>query len=406
LRFFAGALPRIVAFDDYLQGQDMALGAKGPRVAIIHYWLVGMRGGERVLERLLRLYPGADIFTHVVRPDRLSDTIRAHRIQTTFIAKLPGAQRFYQHYLPLMPMALEALDLRGYDLVISSEAGPAKGVIAPPDAFHLCYCHSPMRYLWDHFHDYHARAGWLSKRVMPPMFHRLRQWDAISAQRPDRVLANSAFIARRIRKSWGRDAAVVHPPIDVARFGLSDTVDGPYLWVGQMTPYKRADLVVDAFARLGLPLLMVGTGEMAADVARRATPNVTIVPRLDFAALTRAYAQCRALIFPAEEDFGMIPVEANASGRPVIAYAGGGARETVIDGETGLFFDEQSVESLIDAVERCEAWLSDFSPAAALANARRFAPEVFDAGIRAAVAQGLGLETDLRDASTPIRRIG
>lgn len=206
LRFFAGASPRIVAFDDYLQGQDMALGAKGPRVAIIHYWLVGMRGGERVLERLLRLYPGADIFTHVVRPDRLSDTIRAHRIQTTFIAKLPGAQRFYQHYLPLMPMALEALDLRGYDLVISSEAGPAKGVIAPPDAFHLCYCHSPMRYLWDHFHDYHARAGWLSKRVMPPMFHRLRQWDAISAQRPDRVLANSAFIARRIRKSWGRDA--------------------------------------------------------------------------------------------------------------------------------------------------------------------------------------------------------
>jgi len=305
-----------------------------------------------------------------------------------------------------MPMALEALDLRGYDLVISSEAGPAKGVIAPPVAFHLCYCHSPMRYLWDHFHDYHARAGWLTKRVMPPMFHRLRQWDAISAQRPDRVLANSAFIARRIRKSWGRDAAVVHPPIDVARFGPSDTVDGPYLWVGQMTPYKRADLVVDAFARLGLPLLMVGTGEMAADVARRATPNVTIVPRLDFAALTRAYAQCRALIFPAEEDFGMIPVEANASGRPVIAYAGGGARETVIDGETGLFFDEQSVESLIDAVERCEAWLSDFSPAAALANARRFAPEVFDAGIRAAVAQGLGLETDLRDVSSPIRRIG
>ncbi len=377
-----------------------------PRVAIIHYWLVGMRGGERVLERLLRLYPGADIFTHVVRPEALSATIRAHRIQTTFIAKLPGALRFYQHYLPLMPMALEALDLRGYDLVISSEAGPAKGVIAPPDAFHLCYCHSPMRYLWDHFHDYQARAGWLTRRVMPPMFHRLRQWDAISGQRPDQVVANSAFIARRIRKSWGRDAGVIHPPIDVARFGPSATPTGQYLWVGQMTPYKRADLVADAFSRLGLPLLMVGTGEMAVDVARRAAPNITIVPRLDFAQLTRAYAQCRALVFPAEEDFGMIPVEANASGRPVIAYAGGGARETIIDGRTGLFFDEQSVDALIDAVERCERWLGDFSPDAAMANARRFAPEVFDTAIRAAVAQGLGIAPDHDQGTGTVRRFG
>jgi glycosyltransferase involved in cell wall biosynthesis len=382
----------------------MALGTKAPRVAIIHYWLVGMRGGERVLERLLRLYPGADIFTHVVRPGRLSDTIRAHRIQTTFIDRLPGAQRFYQHYLPLMPLALEALDLRGYDLVISSEAGPAKGVIAPPDAFHLCYCHSPMRYLWDHFHDYQARSGWLTRRVMPPLFHRLRQWDQASAQRPDQVLANSAFIARRVRKAWGRQASVVHPPVDVTRFGPDDAIGRHYLWVGQMTPYKRADLVVAAFARLGLPLVMVGTGELAKSVARAATPNITIVHRLDFASLARAYAQCRALVFPAEEDFGLIPVEANASGRPVIAYAGGGARETIVDGETGLFFDEQSVDALIEAVERCERWLGHFSPAAALANARRFAPEVFDAGIRAAVAQGLGTDTDWPQIARPVRR--
>jgi glycosyltransferase involved in cell wall biosynthesis len=263
-----------------------------------------------------------------------------------------------------------------------------------------------MRYLWDHFHDYHARAGWLTRHVMPPVFHRLRQWDVVSAQRPDRVLANSAFIARRVRKTWGRAAGVVHPPVDVTRFATADTVGRQYLWVGQMTPYKRADLVVEAFARLGLPLVMVGTGEMARSVARRATPNITILPRLDFAGLTRAYAQCRALIFPAEEDFGLIPVEANASGRPVIAFAGGGARETVVEGETGLFFDEQSVASLIDAVERCEAWLGDFSPAAAVANARRFAPEVFDAGIRAAVAQGMGTDLDWREANSPIRRVG
>ena len=406
LAYFAPALPVTVPIETSFGNTGMARGTQAPRVAIIHYWLVGMRGGERVLERLLRLFPGADIFTHVVRPEAMSDTIRAHRIQTTFIARLPGAQRFYQHYLPLMPMALEHLDLRGYDLVISSESGPAKGVIAPPDAFHLCYCHSPMRYLWDHFHDYHARAGWLTRHLMPPLFHRLRQWDQASAQRPDRVLANSAFIARRVRKAWGREAGVVHPPVDVTRFSPADSIGDHYLWVGQMTPYNRADLVVEAFARLGLPLLMVGTGELAAHVARRATPNVTIVPRLDFADLTRAYAQCRALIFPAEEDFGLIPVEANASGRPVVAYAGGGARETIVDGETGLFFDDQSIDSLIDAVERCERWLGHFSPAAAITNARRFAPEVFDPGIRAAVAQGLGMDEDWRAVGSPVRRIG
>jgi glycosyltransferase involved in cell wall biosynthesis len=387
----------------------MMRGRTRPRVAIIHYWLVGMRGGERVLERLLHLFPGADIYTHVVRPERLSETIRAHRIETTFIARLPGAQRYYQHYLPLMPLALEQLDLRGYDLVISSESGPAKGVIAPPDAFHLCYCHSPMRYLWDHFPDYHARAGWLTRKVMPPLFHGLRQWDHASAQRPDRVLANSAFIARRVRKAWGREADVLHPPVEVARFAPAASVGSHYLWVGQMTPYKRADLVVEAFARLGLPLVMIGSGELAAQVARRATPNITIMPRLDFANLARAYAHARALVFPAEEDFGLIPVEANASGRPVIAYAGGGARETIVEGQTGLFFDEQSVDSLIDAVERCERWLGDFSPAAAVANARRFAPEIFDAGIRAVVAQGLGADADDsegRSGASPIRRIG
>lgn len=363
---------------------------RAPRVAIIHYWLVGMRGGERVLERLLRLYPQADIFTHVYAPDRVSDLIRRHTVQTTFINRLPGAQRHYQKYLPLMPHALEQLDLRGYDLVISSESGPAKGVITAPDAFHLCYCHSPMRYLWDHYHPYRAKAGWLARQLMPLMFHGLRQWDTSSAQRPDRIVANSAFIARRVRKAWGREAGVVHPPVDVALFTPAGTVTDRYLWVGQMTPYKRADLVAAAFTRLGLPLLMVGTGECAAEVASLAGPNITIVDRLPFDALRRAYAECRALIFPAEEDFGLVPVEANASGRPVIAYGGGGAGETIIDGATGLFFREQTVDALVDAVERFEAWHPHFDPAAAMANARRFAPEVFDAGIRAAVAAGLG----------------
>lgn len=362
----------------------------GPRVAIVHYWLVGMRGGERVVEHLLRLYPGADIFTHVYDPASVSALIRSHRVKTSFIQKLPGAVKHYQKYLPLMPMALEELDLRGYDLVISSESGPAKGVLAPPDAFHLCYCHSPMRYLWDHYHPYREMSGRLSGLAMPWLFHRLRQWDVASAQRPDRILANSGFIARRVRKSWGREADVVHPPVEVDLYAKSSGPHGQYLWVGQMTPYKRADLVADAFTRLGLPLLMVGTGELAAQVAKRAGPNIRIVERLDFASLRRAYAECRALIFPPEEDFGIIPVEANAAGRPVIAYGRGGAADSIVDGVTGRFFGEQSVEALVDAVERFERWLPHFDPAAAQANARRFAPEVFDEKIVRAVDEGLG----------------
>jgi len=361
-----------------------------PRVAIIHYWLVGMRGGERVVERLLRLFPGADIFTHVYDPSAVSALIRSHTVKTTFIQKLPGAVKHYQKYLPLMPMALEELDLAGYDLIISSESGPAKGVLTPPDSFHLCYCHSPMRYLWDHYHAYRKMSGRISNLAMPWLFHGLRQWDVSSSHRPDRILANSSFIARRVRKSWGREAQVVHPPVEVELFEKGEGPFDQYLWVGQMTPYKRADLVADAFSRLGLPLLMVGTGELAAQVAKRAAPNVKIIERLDFASLRRAYAQCRALIFPPEEDFGIIPVEANAAGRPVIAYGRGGAIDSIIDGETGKFFHEQSVEALVDAVERFERWVCEFDPAAAQASARRFAPEIFDRKIMAAVDEGFG----------------
>jgi glycosyltransferase involved in cell wall biosynthesis len=361
----------------------------GTKVAVVHYWLVGMRGGERVLERILRLFPGADIFTHVYDPASVSAFIRSHRVQTSFIQKLPGATRHYQKYLPLMPMALEELDLRGYDLVISSESGPAKGILAPPDAFHLCYCHSPMRYLWDHYQPYKEMSGRLTRMAMPFLFGKLRQWDAASAQRPDRIVANSSFIARRVRKCWGRDADVVHPPVDVDLFSSSDTPGDHYLWVGQMTPYKRADLVADAFTRLGLPLVMVGTGELAADIARRAGPNIRIVDRLDFPGLRRAYAECRALIFPPEEDFGIVPVEANAAGRPVIAYGRGGATDSIRPGETGVFFHEQSVDALIDAVQRFEKWLPEFDPQAARDNARRFSPEVFDTKFADIVAEGM-----------------
>jgi glycosyltransferase involved in cell wall biosynthesis len=353
------------------------------RVAIIHYWLVTMRGGERVLERLLRLFPDADIFTHVYDPGAVSALIRSKNVRTTFINRLPGARRHYQKYLPLMPMALEELDLTAYDLVISCEAGPAKGVITAPRSLHVCYCHSPMRYLWDHYHDYRAAAGPLGRMVMPWLYHELRIWDTASAARVDRIVANSGFVEQRIRKFWRRESVVIHPPVETSLYHPVDKIADRWLWVGQMTPYKRADLAVDAFNVLGLPLLMVGGGPMAGDLRRRAGRNITIIARMDFDELRAAYASCRALIFTPEEDFGMIPVEAMASGRPVLAYGRGGALETVEAGRSGAFFAEQTVQSIIDGVRAMEAWLPDFHVADAVRSASRFSPEAFDAGMLA-----------------------
>lgn len=351
------------------------------KVAIIHYWLVTMRGGERVVERLLHMFPNADIFTHVYDPEAVSDVIRARTVHTSFINRLPGARRHYQKYLPLMPMALEHLDLRGYDLIISSESGPAKGVITAPGATHLCYVHSPMRYLWDHYHDYRDSTGLLNRALMPFLFHRMRQWDMSSAARVDTFLANSNFIRQRIAKAWRRDADVVHPPVETDLFAKAERVDGNYLWVGQLVPYKRADLAIEAFNKLGLPLTVVGDGPLAAEMQKLAGPTITIVPRMNFAELKDAYARCRALVFTAEEDFGIVPVEVMASGRPVLALARGGALDSVNPSVSGLFFADQTVESLIDGVRRMEQWLPGFKPDDAIAQARRFGPEQFEAGI-------------------------
>lgn len=360
--------------------------ARFKRVAIVHYWLVTMRGGERVLERLLQMFPQADIFTHVYDPSAVSDIIRRHTVKTSFIQKLPFATTKYQSYLPLMPMALEHLDLRGYDLVISSESGPAKGVIAAPDAMHLCYVHSPMRYLWDHYHDYRDATGFVNRMVMPWMCHSLRKWDMSSAARVDRFLANSNFIRERIAKAWRRPAEVVHPPVETDLFNVSPDIEDSWLWVGQLVPYKRADLAIDAFNKLGLPLTVVGDGPMARELRKRAGPNIRMIPRMSFAELRAAYARARALVFTAEEDFGIVPVEVMASGRPVLAYGRGGALDSVVAGRTGQFFAEQSVDAVVDAVQEMERWLPHFDPAASLARARDFAPEVFDRGILEALA--------------------
>lgn len=348
------------------------------RVAIVHYWFVSMRGGERVVERLLRLFPNADLFTNVYDPASMSASLRKAPIKAGFVNRLPFASSLYQYYLPLMPMALEGLDLSAYDLVISSESGPAKGVITRPDALHLCYCHSPMRYLWDHYHQYRAEASLLARGAMPLMYHRLRQWDVTSSARVDRFVANSSFIQQRIQKYWRRDSEVIHPPVETALFQQSNEIADSYLWVGQLVPYKRPDLAVEAFNANGLPLTMVGAGGMSKKLRTIAKPNITFIERLDFASLKSIYARSKALVMTAEEDFGITPVESMASGRPVVAFGRGGVRDSVVPGTTGIFFDEQTTGSLVEAIERMEIFLRDFSSSDAIKQAHLFAPEIFD----------------------------
>jgi glycosyltransferase involved in cell wall biosynthesis len=355
------------------------------KVAIIHYWLVGMRGGEKVIEALCEMYPQADIFTHVYVPEMVSDRIRQHRVIPTFINSLPRASKMYKTYLPLMPLALEQLDLRGYDLIISSESGPAKGIIAPSEALHVCYCHTPMRYIWNMYHDYRNGAGRVARLMMPPLTHYLRMWDVTSAARVDSFVANSATVARRIHRYYGANSVVVHPPVDTDAFSIAapSELGDYYLMAGELVSYKRPDLAVRAFNEMKLKLVVIGGGEMLDEVRRLAGPTVTVLGSQPFDVLKQHYAQCRALIFPGEEDFGMVPVEAMASGRPVVAFGRGGATETVAPGVSGVFFAEQTVETISSAVRSLDA--IEIDPEKIAAHASQFGREQFFQKMRAHV---------------------
>lgn len=358
------------------------------KVALVHYWLVGMRGGEKVLEALCDIFPEADIFTLVADMDKLSPKIRQHAIKTSFLQKI-GGRRHYQKMLPLMPWALESLDLTSYDLVISSEAGPAKGVITRPDALHICYCHSPMRYIWDLYSQYQAKSGLLGRAALFLTAPYLRQWDVTTSHRVDHFIANSSYVAQRIKKFYRRDAYVIHPPVDVRRFNI---VDGPkdyYLCAGQITPYKKIELAVAACTKMNLPLLVVGEGADAR-LRQLAGPTVRFIDSASNAEMAGYFARCRALLYPGVEDFGIVPLEVMASGRPVIAFARGGALETVVEGRTGLFFHEQTVEALVEALALFESDTGMFSPEEVRAHAFGFESNRFSTEFQTFLARVTG----------------
>jgi glycosyltransferase involved in cell wall biosynthesis len=326
------------------------------KTAIVHYWLVNMRGGEKVLEALLEMFPDADIFTNVYTPKAISPLINSHRVFTSRINHLPFAKKLYQLYMPLMPDALMDFNLQQYDLVISSEAGPAKGVVPNPDAYHLCYCHSPMRYLWDMYHEYFRRTNPLVRFFMKRLIPRLRLWDAVSANMADLFVANSAYVAKRIRRSYNRIAAVIYPPVDIEKFlSIERCPKDFYLFFGQITGYKRADIAIEACVASGRKLVVAGAGAGKKLIKKyQKTGLVSFMGKVCEREMHELYASAKALLFPGIEDFGIIPVEAQSAGCPVIAFREGGAVETVKEGATGVFFDEQTPESLIAAMEHFE----------------------------------------------------
>ncbi|WP_416358542.1 glycosyltransferase [Aureimonas phyllosphaerae] len=347
-----------------------------------------MRGGEKVVEELCRMFPDAEIFTLVCDREKLSPLLQSKTIHTSFLQRIPTARRNYTKMLPLMPFALEQFDLQAFDLVISSESGPAKAVITRPDALHICYCHSPMRYIWDHFHVYQGDLGRVGRFMMNLFAPLLRIWDVTTSARVDAFAANSAHVGRRIRKFYRRDSMVVHPPVAVQDFDWQQPREDFYLCAGQIVGYKRVDIAVEAFTKSGRRLIVIGEGPQRERLQRIAGSNIVFTGYQSFPVLRDHLQRCRALIFPGEEDFGILPVEAMAAGAPVIAFDSGGARETVTP-ETGVRFKAQTIDSLNDAIDRFEASQGWFNPQTIRAHAETFGPEKFRRNMIALIESAL-----------------
>jgi glycosyltransferase involved in cell wall biosynthesis len=319
------------------------------KVALVHDYLNQMGGAERVVMAFHEMFPNAPIYTSIYDPQRVDPAFRSMDIRTSFMQKFPGVTKHHQPYLPFYPIAMEQLDLRGYDLVLSSSSAFAKGVITRPETVHICYCHTPMRWCWN-YDEYVEREhlGKIARSILPFLITQLRVWDQTSAARVDHFIANSPIVAERIRKYYRRDAVYIPPPVDASRFPFDPALqpDDYFLILSRLVPYKRIDLAIQACNQLQLPLAIIGTGRDLEQLKRLAGPTIRFLGRLSDEQVVHYYTHCRAFIFPGEEDFGITPLEAQACGRPVIAYGAGGALASVIDGVTGSFFHEPTVDSL------------------------------------------------------------
>jgi glycosyltransferase involved in cell wall biosynthesis len=358
------------------------------KVAIIHDWLTGMRGGERCLEVFCELFPLADLYTLLHIPGSVSPFIEKMPIKTSFIQKLPFSKGSYRKYLPLFPMAIERFNLKGYDLILSCSHCVAKGIIPPPDALHSAYVLTPMRYAWDMYGEYFGKNR---NRLIPFVIHYLRMWDVTSSQRVDNFLCISRHVQHRIMKYYRRDSEVIYPPVEISRFRVGNKKGDFFLIVSSLVPYKNIRLAVEAFNRLGYPLRIIGRGPEEKRLRAIAKANIEFIGWQADEVVAKNYSACRALIFPGEEDFGIVPLEAMGCGRPVIAYGKGGILETVINYDqsprpggdaTGLFFHEQNVESLIAAVERFGRIEREFDPAAIGKHALQWDRKIFKERIK------------------------
>lgn len=359
-----------------------------PRVALVHDWLNQVGGAEDVLQTLVGLYSDAPVYTSMYWREAMPQQWQQWEIHTSFIDRLPGVYRRQQLYFPLYPIAFEQFDFREYDLVISNKSGFCHGIITGPETTHICYCLTPTRYVW-RYHQYaeQENLGRWTRKALAPMLHYLRLWDRLAADRVDHFIAISEEVRRRIGKLYGREATIIYPPVDTERFKPAQRVDDFYLMVGRLVPYRRVDVLIEAFNRLGLPLYIAGSGRDRERLEELAGPNITFLGYVSDAELPDLMARCRAFLFPGEEDFGIAPLQAMAAGRPVIAYAAGGALETVVPG-AGALFAKQTADAIIEAVKTFEPEKTD--PMFIRAHAQQFDTSVFKRKLTEFVGQVTG----------------
>lgn len=371
------------------------------RIALVHDYLVQYGGAERVLEAFTELYPYAPIYTLIHDREAMHGVFEDKRIYTSFLQNLPFSRKRHRFFPPLMPLAIEQFDFSRYDIVLSDSSSYAKGIITRPETLHVCYMHTPMRYAWDDCQKYAQDFGFpqMIKRLVPFFMNPIRLWDKASADRVDRFLANSQFVAKRIRKYYRKDVTVIHPPVNVDRFYIAKPEDRKdyFLMVGRLIAYKRHDIAIEAFNRLGLPLKIIGRGPELERLKKIAGPTIEFLGRVPEEDLPKYYAECRGFIFPQEEDFGIVAIEAMAAGRPLIAYRGGDIVEHMEEGRMGILFDEQTSEAIVSAVEHFDE--NRYDPLSIRSKALYFDKDRFKATIKDYIENALREHLEMKKIS-------